>query len=227
MADILRIGHRGAAGHAPENTLASFEKAIELEVDMIELDVQRCKSGELVVFHDYKLKRMAGKRGYVSDLSLAELKKLDIQGQQIPTLEEALDLIDGRVQVNVELKGTQTAEQTNEILERYIGMPNWTADHFLVSSFNHYELRHFSELNPEVRTGALVLGILIGYAKFAKAVDAYSVNAGAEFINKRYVDDAHKRGLKIFTWTVNDQDEIDQMKELGVDGIFSNYPERI
>jgi len=108
---VLRIGHRGAAGHAPENTLASFRKAIELGLDMTELDVHVCASGELVVIHDENVDRTTNSKGWVSKLSLTELKRLDAgAGETVPTLAEVLDLLKDRIMLNIELKGLGTAE---------------------------------------------------------------------------------------------------------------------
>ena len=109
---LLKISHRGACGYEPENTLASFKKAIEINADMIELDVHVCKTGEVVVIHDEKVNRTTNGKGYVSQKNLESLKKLDAgKGKKIPTLIEVLDLVNKRVKVNIELKGKKTAER--------------------------------------------------------------------------------------------------------------------
>ncbi|MFW6383179.1 MAG: glycerophosphodiester phosphodiesterase, partial [Nanoarchaeota archaeon] len=114
---VLKIGHRGAMGYEPENTLSSFEKAIELGVDMIELDVRLCKDLEVVVFHDDKLSRFANAEGYVIEKSLEELKKLDVKGGgKIPALREALNHINKRAKVNIELKGRGSVEFVEKII---------------------------------------------------------------------------------------------------------------
>jgi len=226
---MIKIGHRGACGYAPENTLASFKRALELNVDMIELDVYVCKSGELVVMHDDKVNRTTNGKGYVVDMTLEELKSLDAgSGEKIPTLIEVLDLIDKKTQVNIELKGPGTAEPVAKIINSYEENEGWRDDDFLVSSFNHYELEKFKKYCPEIRIGALLVGIPIGFAEFAqKNLNAWSVNLSIEFINKEFVDDAHNRGLKVLVFTVNDSDDIDRMKKINVDGIFSNFPDQI
>jgi len=225
---MLKIGHRGAMGYEPENTLASFSKALALGVDMIELDVYVLKTGELVVIHDDKVDRTSDGHGYVEDLSFEDIRKLDVgNGETIPTLEEVINLVDRRVPINIELKGEGTAEPVAKLITEYIDRKNYLADDFLISSFDHYELRRFKELMSDVRVGALIGAIPIGYSKFAEAVSAYSVHLSLDFIRKKYVDDAHKRGFKVFVYTVNDKDDINKMKKLGVDGLFSNYPDRI
>lgn len=225
---ITKIGHRGAMGYAPENTLKSFKKALELQVDAIELDVYVCKSGELVVIHDDKVDRTTNGTGYVVEKTLNELRKLDAgDGEKIPLLTEVLDLVDKNVRINIELKGTGTAKPVHAILENYVKNKSWKYDHFMISSFNHYELKTFKELNSTIQIGALIAGIPIGFAEFAQKIPADAVNVCIEFINKEFVADAHKRGLKVYVWTVNDYDDIARIKALNVDGIFSNFPDRL
>lgn len=225
---ILKIGHRGAMGYAPENTLLSFKKALELKVDMVELDAYVCKTGELVVIHDDKVDRTTNGQGYVVEKTFAELRSLNAgQGEKIPLLTEVFDLINRKVKINIELKGPGTAKPVFELIEDYVKNKNWQYDDFLISSFNHYELKEFNELNPKVKIGALIKTIPIDFAEFAEKVNATSVNLRLDSINKEFIDDAHERGLKVFVWTVNDLDDIQKMKQLGVDGIFSNFPDRL
>src|SRR3989344_4626849 len=121
MSRVLRIAHRGASGHKPENTLAAFAKALEIGVDIIELDVRVCKTGELVVFHDMALERTTNGNGLVADTSLEELKKLDAGGgEQVPTLKEVIDLVNKRVVLNIEMKGKGVVEQLATILKGYL-----------------------------------------------------------------------------------------------------------
>lgn len=256
---VLKIGHRGAMGYEPENTLRSFRKAIELNVDMIELDVYVCKTGELVVIHDDKLDRTTNGKGNVSDTSFQELRKLNAgEEEKIPTLQEVLDLlcptklirvkhgaqyatttnkleesfcccsiVDKNLNVNIELKGEGTATPVFEVIETYVKEKSWSYNNFLISSFNHYELKKFNKLNPKVKTGVLTEKISKGVVKFAEKINAYSINISIEFINKEFVQDAHKRGMNLFVWTVNNADDIERMKQLNVDGIFSDFPDRI
>jgi len=225
---ILKIGHRGASGYEPENTLLSFQKGIDLGVDMIELDVYCCKSGELVVIHDDKVDRTTNGKGYVWDKTLEELQSFDAgKGEKIPTLNAVLDLIDKKVSVNIELKGEGTAKPVSDLINYYVSEKGWTKEMFLVSSFNHPELVKFKKFNLEIKIGALSASIPIDYARFAQDLGAYSVNLCIDFINQNFVDDAHKRGLKVFVWTVNNLDDMNRMKTLGIDGVFSNFPNRI
>ncbi|MFH1092723.1 MAG: glycerophosphodiester phosphodiesterase family protein [Candidatus Omnitrophota bacterium] len=225
---VLKIGHRGASGYEPENTLLSFQKALELKVDMIELDVQGCKSGQLMVIHDIKVDRTTNGTGYVCQKSFEELRTLDAgKKQKIPTLQEVLDLVDRKVKINIEMKSEGTASPIFNVIQKYVKQKGWGWDDFLVSSFNHYELQEFSRLTAQVKTGAIIAGIPIGYAQCASDLNSYSLHPSKEFINQALVDDAHKRGLKVFAYTLNEPEDIQKVKILGVDGIFSNFPDRI
>jgi glycerophosphoryl diester phosphodiesterase len=225
---FLKIGHRGAAGYEPENTLVSFKKALELNIDAVELDVYKCKTGELVVIHDDKVDRTTNGKGYVFDKSFNDLRLLNAgNGEKIPLLNEVLDLIDNKIIVNIELKGEDTAKPVSEIIKKYIKEKNWSEKSFIVSSFNHYELNKFKKMIPGIEIGACLTGIPINYAEFAEKAEAKFISLNMEFINKEFVKDAHKRGIKVFVWTVNDEDDIKRMMALGIDGIFSNFPDRL
>ncbi|MCG2712917.1 MAG: glycerophosphodiester phosphodiesterase [Candidatus Omnitrophica bacterium] len=225
---VLKIGHRGAAGYEPENTLPSFKKALELNVDLVELDVQACKSGELMVIHDLKVDRTTNGTGYVCEKIFNELRILDAgKKQTIPSLQEALDMIDKKAKVNIEIKSEGIARPVFNVILEYVKQKGWSWDDFLVSSFNHYELQKFSQLAPQVKTGAIIAGIPIGYAQCASMLKSYSLHPSKEFINQALVDDAHNRGLKVYAYTLNEPEDIQKVKLLGVDGIFSNFPDRI
>lgn len=225
---FLVIGHRGACGYEPENTLRSFSKAIALGVHAIELDVYVCKTGELVVIHDGKVDRTTNGTGYVQEKTLTELKQLDAgKGEQIPTLEEVFQLVNQQVIINIELKGQGTAQAVADLINMYVTQQSWAWSNFFVSSFDHYELQAFSQACPEVSIGALIDSIPLGYAEFGSKLNADAVVVSADFINQAFVDDAHARGMRIYVYTLNDFDQIARIKQLGVDGIFSNYPDRL
>ncbi|MFH1644255.1 MAG: glycerophosphodiester phosphodiesterase family protein [bacterium] len=220
------FGHRGACGYEVENSLSSFKKAIELGVDGIELDVYKCKSGELVVIHDDKIDRVTNGKGYVSDFTLDELKNFNLKnGEKIPTLNEVLDLINKRVVVDIELKGDGTGILVANLIKKYVQEKGWSYDNFLVTSFNQYELLNFSKQCGGVKIGAIISGIPIGYAQFAKDMNADFVVLSKSFINKNFIDDAHKKGLLVFVYTINDASDFEKIKNLNVDAIFSDYPD--
>ncbi len=227
MQAVIKIGHRGACGYAPENTLLSFEKAIELGVDMIELDVHVCKSGELVVIHEDKVDDTTNGTGYIIDLTLDQLKQLDAgDGEKIPTLQEVFECVNRRVKIDIELKGESTPVHVAEFIKQYVAK-GWRYSDFIVTSFNHYFIQEFQQLLPDVFIGALYTGVPIGYAQAAQKLQADAIIASWKFITQAFVDDAHARGMQVFVYTVDHPDDVIKMKQLGVDGICSNYPDRV
>lgn len=215
-------------GLAPENTLKSFQKSIDNNFEIVELDVYLCKSGELVVVHDEKLSRTCNSDAYVEECTLSQLNKINAgENQFVPSLVQVLDLIDKKQKVNIELKGERTAKAVYDIIEYYVRHKHWSYDDFMISSFNHKELYEFKCLNNNVDLGMLISCIPVDYAKMASDLGVQSINLSLEFINKDFVDDAHSRGLDVFVWTVNYNDDFLRMKKLGVDGVFTNYPEFI
>ena len=224
----LVIGHRGARGHLAENTLPSIAKAIELGVDGIEIDIFKCASGELVVFHDQTLEKLTNSKGYIEQLTLDSIRKIDVlNGFTIPTLEEVLDLINGRVFLNIELKGTQTALLTNEIILSYFERKEWDLSKILISSFNWEELEIFYSVNSEVSIAILTEDDPLDAIPIAKQLNAVAINPEYVSLNTGNIDKIKKEGLKIFTWTVNDPQEIKDVITLGVDGIITDFPERV
>ena len=223
MNHFISIGHRGACGYMPENTLGSFDLAMKFGVDMIELDVHCCKSGEIVVIHDETIDRTTSGTGLVSEKTLTELKKLD--DGIIPTLEEVFDLVNKKTIINIELKGKNTATPTARLIKRYVDEKEWSFDHFQVSSFDHVELMKFKRFSSDVKTGALYGGDV---SPFEKNNTQHSfIAVSKEWLTPSYINLAHSQGLKIYVYTVNELDDIKLMRELGVDGIFSNYPDRV
>jgi glycerophosphoryl diester phosphodiesterase len=225
---MLKIGHRGAMGYEPENTLTSFAKALELGVDGIELDVRPCRSGELVVIHDALLDRTSNGKGLVIDTTLEEIKRLDAgKGQVIPTLPQVLDLVDRRAIIDIELKAEGVGQAVAGILDRYIKKHGWRKDLFILSSFDHHELRRCHDLIPHVPFGPLIAAKPLDYASLAREMGADMIAPFYEFLDEDFVQDAHQKGLKVITWTVNRPEDIKAMRKIGVDGIISNYPDRL
>ncbi len=223
---MITIGHRGAAGHEPENTIQSFKKAIELNVEMIEFDVQLCKSGEVVVIHDFTLERTTNGHGFLSESSLSELKKLDAgKEQQIPTLKEVLNTIDRKSIVNIELKGMLIAGPTVKIINFFIENRTWQQNEFIVSSFNHTILLEFHKLMPEIRIGVLYKNIPDDFNETASKLKAFSINADFNYLNKEVVALVHSMGYKVNAYTVNREEDKLKMKQIGIDGIFTDFPD--
>lgn len=224
---FLKIGHRGAKAYEPENTLASIQKAIELNCDMIEVDVHLCKTGELVVIHDDSVDRTTNGTGKISELSLKEIKKLNAgNGQQIPTLKVVIDLVLNKTKLNIEIKGTGVSKALVKLMKQYL-KKGVNANMFYVSSFNHVELLLFKKMLPQIKTGALIYHLPYDLAQIGVNLGVYSINVSYEFLTQELVDDAHLKHLKIFVYTVNNYEDINWVRSLGVDGIFSDYPDRL
>ena len=226
--NTLVIGHRGAKGHLAENTLPSIDKAMYLGVDGVEIDIFRCASGELVVFHDQTLEKLTNATGYIEQLDLDSIRKIEVLGGfTIPTLEEVLNLIDGQVSLNIELKGSQTALLTDSLLKTFFMHEAWSPEKILISSFNWDELKVFYNINKEVPIAVLTEDDPIDAIPVAQSLKAKAINPNFKSLTKENVDKIKKVGIQIFPWTVNQPDDISRMIDLGVDGIITDFPERV
>lgn len=223
---IFCVGHRGAKGLAPENTLLAIQKALDLGVDGIEIDVHLVQ-GKIVVIHDDRLDRTTNGKGLLAAQSFEYLRSLDAgQGQHIPILEEVIELIDQKCWLNIEFKCRGLTVPTIEIIKKFLRR-GWSQESFLISSFDHRELQSLKQLSPALRIGALVYGVPLENAKFASDLGAYSLHASSKFLDSEFVADAHKRGLKVYVYTVNERDQFEIVKSLNVDAVFSDYPDQI
>ena len=224
----LIVGHRGAMGHVTENTIPSIKKAVELGVDGIEIDVFKCKSGEIIVFHDKKLDRLTNSSGYIEDLSYDSINKIKVMGEyRIPELIEVMNVLPNEIFLNIELKGEETAKKVNEIITEFINKTQSKLDRFIISSFNWSELEKFRSFNSKIPIAILTDNNPLNAIPVAKKLNAFAINPSYKLLNKNVVNQIKKEGLKIFPYTVNSINDIDKMKNLGVDGIITNYPERI
>jgi len=225
---MIIFAHRGASGYEPENTLASFKKALDLGADGIELDVFLLPSGEVVCIHDRKVDRTTNGSGFVANFGFGELRKLDAgHGQQIPTLQEVIELVARRIPINIELKGYGSiGKAVADIIQEYLDR-GWSSNDFAVSSYNHVALAEFITRMPAVHSGATTCIIPIDGAAYGEALHAHSVHLYMECIDKALVDDAHARGLEVYAYEVNDELDAKEAQSLGVDGIFSDYPDKV
>jgi Glycerophosphoryl diester phosphodiesterase len=224
---FLVFGHRGAAGHAPENTLLALDRGIMLGADWLEFDVQLHPQGELLLFHDLRLERVSRASGDFARTPLRRLRQLRLgQDQGIPTLDEALDLIDNRAGINVEIKRAEgTGLAVADCLRRRQAM-GWPAERMLVSSFHLPELREFHEAAPEIPIAVLLYGVPLDYACCAAELEPAAVHLSAEFLDLRMIADAHAHDIRVHVYTVNEPEEMLRLHALGVDGIFTDYPDR-
>lgn len=222
---VLKIAHRGASGYAPENSVAAFSKAIELGADMIEFDVRRTSDGELVVFHDSRLRRLAGVWEKIRNMSYEELSNYEINGEAIPRLADIFRLCRGACQLNVEVKQRGLSEEISGLIRDY-GMEK----DVLISSFLHNELAKFKAIDKNLRIALLIkshFGSTLTLVKLAKHLDAEAIHMPFGTLNRLRLKTIKNHGLKVNVWTVDDPAEIEWLKKLGVDGIVSNFPDRI
>jgi glycerophosphoryl diester phosphodiesterase len=224
------IAHRGASADAPENTLAAFRLAREQGADGIELDVQRCRSGEVVVFHDHDLQRLAARTGRVAELDWGELSQADVRGERIPRLEDALAAIGSELLINVELKTASGWAQRvrDDGLARAVAALLARSDaRVLVSSFDPLLLARFRAAAPTVPTGLLFsanqsVPLRRGWA--AWLVRPTALHPQAQLVDAVALAHWRARGFAVHTWTVDDPAELRALAALGVDAVITNRP---
>jgi glycerophosphoryl diester phosphodiesterase len=219
----LRIGHRGACGHAPENTLASIERAIALGCMLTEVDVRRTADGALVLLHDERVDRTTNGHGVVAEMTLEDIRKLDAGGgQTVPTLEEALTVASGRIGLILELKAAGLAYDACTIVRAggFDGL-------IIYASFLHEELQHVRRADPDSKS--LVLFTRLPKDPCAEAVTLQVTHVGlrADTVTKPLVHTLHRAHLTVFVYTVNRPTDITKMKTFGADGIISDFPDRL
>ncbi len=228
MNKSLIIGHRGAKGYEPENTLISFRKAIEMKVDGIELDVHLSSDGEIMVFHNNTLDGMTNGKGNISQYSLSELKDFRIEKEhQIPTLKEVFDLVDKKCFINIELKVNTATKPVLDLIEDYISNKNWNYEHFQISSFDWNLLKEVSKINPDIFIGVLTQNDLDAAITFAKSINAKSINPHFKLLSAENSKKIKAEGLQIFPWTVNETSDIKKIKSFKINGIITDFPDRI
>jgi glycerophosphoryl diester phosphodiesterase len=222
--------HRGASGHAPENTLVAFEKAMAMGADGIECDLRESRDGEVVIFHDPTVKRLTGQNGRVVDLTLSELKRLDIgswfapsfAGQKIVTAEEFIGKVPPPFLMNLEIKAASPQKVVDLIQKKGI------ADRIVVSSFDHILLKKVRSLHPTLPIGYLVnREPLKKILQEARRLEAVSINIASKQVTADRIENAHREKLKVYVYTVNDPAQMASFIEMGVDGLFTNYPDRL
>jgi len=227
---VRKIAHRGASADFPENTLAAFEAAIKAGADMCELDIQRSADGALVVIHDDTVNRTTDGTGKVGSMTLAELQRLDagsrrsndFAGEKIPTLDEVFDLVDGRCGLNIELKAHGVEEEVCRIIRERSA--ERTA---VVSSFEWDWLMRVKKIAPEIRIGVLADCAPSRMMAAAARLSAWAIHPEAKLVKPEVCATAHRLGYQVYTWTVDDREEMRRLIAVGVDGIMTNYPARL
>jgi glycerophosphoryl diester phosphodiesterase len=244
---VLNIAHRGASGTFPENTLSAFRAAIDAGADMCELDVQLTRDGAVIVVHDDTVERTTDGTGEVAKLTLEEIKRLDAgvkfknltpnpfprgkgdrkRGgggviERVPTLDEVFDVVGGKCGLNIELKAAGVENQVAQIMQAR----NAFGDS-IVSSFDWDYLKKIQQLHFNIRVGLLAEEKPVDLMMNAVAMRAHSINPRWDMVTADLCKAAHERGLKVYTWTVDSDARMRALIECGVDGIMTNYPERL
>ena len=228
-------GHRGASGHAPENTLPAFQMAADMGADGVELDIQQTSDGVLVVCHDETVDRTSNGAGWVKDFTFREIRALDFsggnaayEGVKIPSMEEVLDLLAPTgLTINIELKtGIIFYDRIEEKILKLVRDRNWE-DRVIYSSFNHYSVRKIKELDPAAKTGLLYADGPIDMPGYGKRFRADALHPA--LYNLQYPDlmsDCRRYGLAVNVWTVNTAQDLQLCRDLGVNAVITNYPEK-
>lgn len=231
----LVLGHRGASGSAPMNTLPAFELALAQGADGIELDTHLTKDGILIVLHDFTVDHTTDGSGYARDMTLAEIKKLDagykfndsFRGTRVPTLDEVFENVGGKLLINVEIKSesqdTDGVEQAVADCIRRHGLQNSS----IVSSFNPHALQRFRQILPEVPIGYLYAPDWTFWPEIMDMIPHEARHPHFSVIDAAYMKSARERNWRVNTWTVNDPQEGRRLCGLGVDAIITDYPDRL
>lgn len=244
---IKIIAHRGASGLAPENTLGAFKIAVELGADMIELDIRPTKDQKAIVFHDKKLNRTTPINGVVQNHYLNELKRIDAgswfnkkdhQSETIPTLDETIDFLKGKSEMLVEIK-SERRQIENEFLHKLIKLieKHDARDEIIIQSFDSKILKRFYTLYPNYRFQKLIVWKVpflkvqfdqrLMLENILKNPHYESINVDHRYVTPNLVRKIHRHNKKIYCWTVNQQLRMFRLMNMGVDGIITNYPNKL
>jgi glycerophosphoryl diester phosphodiesterase len=238
MAGVRIFAHRGFAGRAPENTLAAFTAALRVGVDGLECDVQLSRDGEIMICHDERLSRTTNGRGWLKDFDFTDLRRLDagawfgpeFRGERLPALAELLELVQGTgLLVNVELK-TGVCEYPG-LEAKVVGLIRRyrLTGQSLISSFNPASLRRVKSLAPEFQTGALYThpAGIDDFWGYAAALEVSALHPLHQSVTPEFVTEARARGLQVNAWTVDEPAEAARLRAAGVNGLITNFPDRI
>ncbi|MEH7179864.1 glycerophosphodiester phosphodiesterase [Neobacillus vireti] len=234
------VAHRGATGYAPENTIAAFDKGVEMKADYIEIDVQRSKDGELVIIHDNTVDRTTDGTGYVKDLTFEQIRSLDagswkgeqFTGERIPTFDEILDRYHGKTGILIELKSPELypgieAQVAQKLIERNLDKPQ--NEKIIIQSFNFESMKLTNSLLPKVPIGVLTSNRAHtteqALKEFATYADYFNPSYG--IVSKELVDQVHSLGMKIQSWTVRSHEAAQFLLDMNVDGIITDYPDYV
>jgi len=226
---VLNIAHRGSSGTHPENTISAFLAAADDGADMCELDVQATRDGAVVVIHDETVDRTTNGHCAVAALTLAEVQRLDasykfptFRGERIPTLDQVVKAVRGKLGLNIEIKEGAVEREVCALMRSYDALTT-----SMVSSFEWRALEAVRAIDPEIRVGLLAEKNRDALIDAASAMHAYAVNPRFDMVDAAFCEKAHARGLKVLVWTVDAPEAMRILIAAGVDGIMTNYPARL
>lgn len=235
MSRPLIWAHRGASGHAPENTLSAFDLAAKMGADGVELDIQLTKDSEIVVCHDEKIDRTSNGAGLVRDYTLKELKNFSFcngnlfyEDATIPTMEEVFNLLDPTgLTINIELKtGVFFYPGIEEKIVDLTHKKQWQ-DRVIYSSFNHYSIKRIKEIDSEAKVGFLYADGTLNMPRYGHREGVNALHPALYNLQyPHYMEDCRNLGLDVNVWTVNSTEDIKRCIDLGVHAIITNYPDK-
>ena len=226
----LVVAHRGASGHAPENSLSSMKKAIEMRAEFSELDVQETKDGKIILLHDKTLERTGKQDLNIWELNYDELKDIEVgewfaeefKGEPIPTLEEVINLVKGKMKLNIELKANKHEKMLAERALQVV-VDNDFLDQVVFTSFKFDEIRKIRELNNDAKVGYI-------FSKMPKDIDVFSedvhmLSVRGNLVDEEFMSKAKAAGKEVAVWTVNKEEDMKKLIALNVDAIITDYPD--
>ena len=220
MRDCIIIGHRGARGLEPENTILSYQTAIHLGADMIELDVHKTKDGHLVCIHDDKVDRTTDGTGLIAEMSLKDLQQLDAgHNEHIPLLSEVLDFARNRISVNIELKVLDVEKQVIDMVQER-DMKN----EVIVSSFLHSTLQTIHTIDEEIKTAVLISKKQDDVVQYVQNLHSVALNPLYKLVTPELISQIHAHNIKLYSWTINEPELMTDLAKKGVDGIITDFP---
>jgi glycerophosphoryl diester phosphodiesterase len=237
---VIIYAHRGTRGCSPENTMSAFRQVLNTKADGIELDVQLTKDGQVVICHDHDIDRTSNGSGWIKDFTLAELKTFDFgawydpkfAGERIPTFTEFFTwFVTTPLILNVEIKNCPVIYDgiENKIVDIIKGIAPNDFDIYnriIISSFYHPSLVKIKEIDDKLKTGVLFGSRPVDVYSFIRQTNADYLHPDWSCVDKRWVEEVHAQGIGVNSYTVNKQEEFDFISRTGIDGIFSDYPER-
>ncbi|MFN8674423.1 MAG: glycerophosphodiester phosphodiesterase family protein [Candidatus Sericytochromatia bacterium] len=236
--DFITIGHRGFSGEYPENTLLSFQKAMEQKVNMIELDITITKDGEIVVFHDVTLLRLAGINKHIRDLTFNELNTIDIgswfkkeySGLKIPKLSEVFEILDNKTLINIEIKHEASSFVNRDLEKKVINLIREynMEKRVVISAFNPMIVNRIRKLAPDISTAYLITQTMTPILIWLLAkINAKYINIDFNYLNSNNVKKIKRKGLKIIPYTLNSENEFKKAFDYKLDGAFTDYPNKL